>query len=252
MTNQKCIWCLEEPPYVTFNKEAHTFPQSLGGKNICKNVCDNCNHFFGNRTKEAPSIEAIFKEALNISKYILLKQVGQQPRIRHKSEFFEIDWKHNRIKTKFQYRHKKAFQENAGRQFRRGMFKVFLEERERQVGDALNERYDYIREFSRYNLSDYPIFFLKPHFKALPFSLPDVLQPTIRFTDRSDELDKEFRMFEYFIMGHYFSIPTSKSYTIAFDNYKTNKRVEKGFLGGELVTIRRFDDIDFTFNYMQD
>lgn len=42
-----CIWCRKNENQGTFDKKAHTIPKSLGGDNICENVCDKCNHFFG-------------------------------------------------------------------------------------------------------------------------------------------------------------------------------------------------------------
>lgn len=87
------------------------------------------------------------------------------------------------------------------------MFKVFLEERERQKRDALDPRFNFIREFARYNFGDYPIFYFIPKFQAVFFSLIDLNEPVIRFTESSDKTDAEFRMYEYQIMGHYFSFP---------------------------------------------
>lgn len=69
-----CIWCSKKENFVTFNKIAHTIPQSLGGKNICKNVCDDCNEYFGRKEFGKPAVEIALKEVLNISKYLLLTQ----------------------------------------------------------------------------------------------------------------------------------------------------------------------------------
>ncbi|MFN7494955.1 MAG: HNH endonuclease [Cyclobacteriaceae bacterium] len=45
---RKCIWCRRDESETDFKKEAHTIPRQLGGQNICANVCDDCNHYFGN------------------------------------------------------------------------------------------------------------------------------------------------------------------------------------------------------------
>ncbi|MBD2701707.1 hypothetical protein IC229_13735 [Spirosoma sp. BT702] len=45
---KKCIWSNQKEPRVTFNRDVHTIPQSLGGRQICPIVCDSCNSYFGN------------------------------------------------------------------------------------------------------------------------------------------------------------------------------------------------------------
>src|SRR5438552_1691115 len=100
-----CIWCLKTEPHVTFIKPAHIFPQSLGGKRICRNVCDGCNSFFGNKQSGLPSIEIALKEPLNISKLYLLSQLTKTQKIpRFKSEYFDYDLARQLIKPKNKYR----------------------------------------------------------------------------------------------------------------------------------------------------
>ena len=76
---KKCIWCTRKESETTFKKLAHTIPQSLGGKMICENVCDDCNHYFGNISDKLPSIEETFKETFNITRLRLLgkERVGK-------------------------------------------------------------------------------------------------------------------------------------------------------------------------------
>ena len=200
-----CIWCRGTEENRLFKKRAHTFPKSLDGKNICENVCDDCNYYFGSPTTDGPSVEIVLKEALNVSKYFLLNIIGKPPRNRYKSELFKFDLTKLTITPRFIY-NKRNFQAYAGRQLRRGLFKVFLEERERQRGDALDERFNFIREFARYNLEDFPVYWFKPKFDMVMFQTGDTLKPQIRFTKSSDELDEKYRMYEYPIVGHYLGV----------------------------------------------
>src|SRR5258706_1906265 len=99
-----CIWCRRASPDVSFNKRAHTFQVSLGGEHICENVCDSCNAYFGSPQQKLPSIEVVFKEVLNVSKYMLLDTIDKREQtIRFKSEYFDIDWKRRRVKTKSRF-----------------------------------------------------------------------------------------------------------------------------------------------------
>ena len=208
-----CIWCRKTENDVSFNKLAHTFPKSLGGKSICENVCDTCNHYFGSPRAKSPAIEVVLKELLNISKFYLLNQSKTVLRgNRFKSEFFDANWTTNTIRLKLRYSLRKGSQERFGRLFRQGLYKVFLEEREVQRHDSLNSRFDFIREFARYDLSDYPVYYIKPKLPVIFFSEEDTKSPMIRFTEYSDSLDSEFRIFEYQIFGHSFCIPTSRNF----------------------------------------
>jgi len=216
------------------------------------NVCDACNHFFGSPQSQSPAIEVVLKEVLNISKYILLLYANELPTgKRYKSEYFNFNLNQKTIKLKPRYSLRKGYQEKLGRLFCRGMYKVFLEERERQRNDAKDDRFDFIREFSRYGLGDYPIFYFKPKNGIVYYSSIDVNRPTIRFTEHSDQLDHDFKIFDYMIMGHTFGIPTSRYFV---DHYLSSYKkylvkIDYPF-GTEIVPIRYIENMDFTFRIL--
>lgn len=250
---KRCIWCSKkEDQNVTFFKKAHTFPQSLNGKNTCINVCDKCNHYFGSPTKEITSVETALKEALNISKQLLFKMTNHQTsqKTRYKSDHFKINWEQNLITPKPKYLLKPNYQERLGRQLRRGFFKVYLEERERQLGDAHNSRFDFIREFARYDLGDYPVFVSKPREGVIFFSTQDVENPTLRFTNLSNFEDEEFRFYSYQVMGHNIVIPTSRLYGLRLSKYAEYLNNQKLITHNGLIEINTFEDLDFSFRYM--
>ncbi len=249
-----CIWCSKSEPSVSFDKKAHTFPKSLGGEYLCENVCDSCNHYFGSPSSRSPAIEVVLKEILNISKYLLLEHSKESLKNkRFKSEYFDINWNKHIIKLKQRYSLRKGYQAKLGRLFRRGLYKVFLEERERQKNDALDSRFDFIREFARYDFCDYPVYYLKPKFQALLYSREDVLKPTIRFTPTSDEIDNEFKVFDYVIMGHTFCIPTSRYFSEFYlTNYRKHLAKTDNAFGTELIPINYVEDIDFLFMFMNE
>jgi len=246
-----CIWCSKSEKTVSFNKLAHTFPQSMGGKNICTNVCDDCNKFFGDKQSGFPAVEIALKEVLNLSKFLLLQKDDLSKNQRLKSEYFNFNIQNRVFKFKLKYKLRKNFQQEFGRRFRRGLFKVFLEERERQIGDAHNERFNFIREFSRYNLNDYPIYYIQPKFGAIFYNLDDVKSPIIRFTEHSDKVDKEYRFYSYPINGHNFVIPTSNQFMEErLKSYKRHIQTSDNAFGTRLIPIENIEDLDFRFDYM--
>lgn len=250
---KRCIWCSKDESQETFMKLAHTFPQSLGGKNICENVCDRCNKFFGDKESQFPSVEIALKEVLNLSKYLLLHKTNEKLKVRFKSEYFDYRPNSHSLKLKMKYQLRRNFQLEFGRRFRRGVYKVFLEERERQKKDAHDDRFNFIRSFARYDFDDYPVYYLKPKFKALVFSLPDIKNPEIRFTEHSDNIDKNYRFYSYAFLGHNLVIPTINQFLDErLRYYKDFLIKDDSPFGNELIEINYIEDLDFRFQFMTD
>lgn len=247
-----CIWCKKTSDEVTFIKTAHTFPKSLGGNSICNNVCDDCNHYFGSPKPQIPSIEVSLKELLNVSRHILLRATGKEKLIgRFKSEYFKLDFDKRKLSIKHRYKIQKQFQNLIARQFTRGIYKVYLEERQNQIGDALRDRFEFIRDFSRHNNGTFHIYIFKPKIGATYFNIYDIKNPIIRFSDLGKELDERFRIFEYTICGHNFAIPTSNLYEELFQKKYENYLYEtKHPIGHELIKMQLPSDLDVTFSYM--
>lgn len=42
-----CIFCGKDVTQTTFKEKPHTMPKSLGSINIGVDICDECNHYFG-------------------------------------------------------------------------------------------------------------------------------------------------------------------------------------------------------------
>lgn len=249
---KKCIWCSKTEKIVVFEKLAHTFPQSMGGKNVCENVCDDCNRFFGNKESGFPAVEIALKEVLNLSRFLLLSQEKDLKVVgRFKSEYFNFNPNNRSIKFKAKYQLRRGFQDEFGKRFRRGMFKVFLEERERQIGDGHDDRFNFIREFARYNFNDYPIYFQRPKFGIVFYNIDDVKNPEIRFTEHSNEIDNSYRFYSYPLNGHSFSIPTSNQFMPErLRSYRDFLQSTDNPFGTELIEIKQVEDLDFRFNYM--
>lgn len=161
---KQCIWCLKNENEVSFNNVAHTIPDALGGIHICKNVCDLCNSFFGNTQNNLPSIDESFKEVFIISRQRLLRSNVSENKSqlqRPKSRYFEIDFNKKQIKIKKTLKHNIVFQQNLLKSFKRGWYKVFLEEIERQFNNARNQEFDHIRQVAKNGIGDYKMFYFQ-------------------------------------------------------------------------------------------
>lgn len=256
---KKCIWCCRTEETATFNTKAHTIPQSMGGKFICENVCDKCNDFFGEHSNGLPSIETVLKEAFLPSKVMLIHHQGEIgknkliPRIN--SHYFDINVKKWKIKPKMAYKVRPGFQRLLGRQLRKGIFKVFLEETERVNKDGLDSKFDFIREFVRLDLGDYPVFYFQWHFAVhVPTDLMNFREPQIYFEEdwRAKWLMAGFGFFEFELMCHTFSVPIIRDYKLMMDWYKQETIKIKKVAFSEMREIEYFTDMDITLRFLND
>jgi len=256
---KKCIWCLQDESMVLFNKQAHTVPKSLGGKNICLNVCDGCNSFFGQHYKGLPPVESAIKEAFNITRAKFLESDGRfgknKPMTRVKSEYFDVDFKKRKIELKPHYRfYQKGFQQKLSRQLKKGLYKIFLEEIERQRGEGHETKYDFIREFARHDRGDYPVFYFERSIGVILMAKEWAERPEFFLQDKKqmNYLVDEPGFFEFEFLGHVFGIATSRSWDLVFDNYKKKSFAAKEKFFKQMRVVKEFRDIDLTLNILND
>lgn len=251
---KNCIWCLKNETETLFENEAHTVPQSLGGKNICENVCDKCNHFFG--SSEPPSIEVVLKEAFNISRALLLHSINETGKnktlVKPTSQFFKIDLSNRHLEIKHQFKLTKGFQKNLCNKFKKGLYKIFLEERERKKGDGHDKKYDFIREYARYGIGDYPIYYFEK--RIWMAAMPDdwIKHPQL-FFDKKEQyayLVQEPGFFEFEFLGHVFSMPTVRNWEIMVDNYIKNSAPLKKEIFNKITQIENFNDMDIALSVL--
>jgi hypothetical protein len=249
---KQCIWCLEYEPKVTFEKDAHIFPKSLNGNRICEEVCDSCNIYFGSKQNHStPSVEIALKEPLNISRSILLENEENQ-KSRFKSEYFNFDRKNLIIKPQRKYCTISGFQKSFAKQFRRGIYKVFLEERSKSIGDAFHERFNFIREFSRWGIGDCPVFYCKPKITAGVYVEPKALKnPYISFTEATENEMIEFGFYSNWFVSHFLAFPTIRTYEITLDNYRNYILFGKNSIHSDFWEIKEINDLDFMFRFVR-
>lgn len=245
-----CIWCRRTESEETFNKRAHTVPDSLGGQHICENVCDKCNAFFGTPQPSLPAIETALKEGLNLSRFRFLNNGSPLKKGhsagRYKSTYFDANFRVKRVRLKPAYSLRPHFQEKLTRQFKRGIYKIYLEETERQRGNGLDERFNFIREFARFDLNDLPVLHFERTHGALMYheNLFSHPQLAMQKNYRSKYLLEEYGFFEFEIVGHVFSIATSKLWHLNFNQYARKSMEAKAKIFRSYRVVKTFDDID--------
>lgn len=250
-----CIWCRKTEINGSFESEAHTIPQSLGGKYICSTVCDECNSFFGSHFQGGPSVETIIKETFNISRARLLgtqKNSTSGKKRKITSIYFDINMKKYKVDLKLAYKFHQGFQEKICRQLKKGLYKMFLEESERQYGNGLDSKFDFIRDFARYDLGDYPVFYFERKVGLILTAKDWIENPQLYFEKdyQPKYLVMEPSFMEFEFIGHVFSIATSRYWQLAFDNYiKETKKAKQQFFKS-IREVKQFNDIDLMLSVL--
>lgn len=250
-----CIWCNYTSDEVTFKKKAHTVPQSLGGKNICENVCDECNQYFGNIHNQKPAIETVLKEAFNISRARFLNvkgEVGGKNKTLPKftSTYFDVNFKKGTYSVKARFRMQQGFQNELARQFRRGIYMLFLEEYERQIKGAANSKFDFIRSFSRFDEGDLPVFYGRRKFGAILVVHDWVKNPELIFDRKMKYLIAHDDYEEFEFLGHVFGIVKTENWQHSInDHLKTSMALKNNYFSS-MININYLSEIDLVLNIL--
>lgn len=250
--NRKCIWCLETEPNVTFIKKAHTIPKSLGGQNYNRNVCDDCNYYFGNRDSHNGkySIEVALKEAFSISRKTFLSgRVTKRKIGEFKSQFFEMKERNGKFRLGIKQSFMFANQSELCRAFKRGLYKMYFEEFNRQKGFGHEESFDIIRWFARYNNYDLPVLYFTRKIGVMIFFKREAETPILYF-DRMNYLYSDDKFAEIEFLGHVFGFPIAPFTKEEFENYAQKSiEIKKDFFI-EAKVIEKFTDIDIALSVM--
>lgn len=253
-----CIWCLCTEENSSFNTKAHTIPKTLGGVAYCDNVCDNCNFYFGNAQNGYPSIETILKETFNLSRLMLLN--GRKPinnnKWRYTSEYFNVH--KNSLDLKPKYSIRAGFQSKVCRLMKRGLFKIFLEENERANGTSLDDKFQFIREYARRDLGDFPVLYFPRAVAVMLTGDKLIANPHMMFSEPLfNYLIRDYNFYEFEFFGHVLSLPISKNWELAFRPYikKSVEEKQKVFNGNFFkppIAVEHWNDIDLPLSVFKD
>lgn len=252
---KRCIWCGLPDGEVPFRKRAHSIPQGLGGKDICENVCDFCNEYFGNKKSEGVSIEEAIKETFHISRLRFLYamgEIGKNKTIQKPdSRFFKFDLSRPSVSVKLIYQLRPGWQSTICRLVKRGLYKMFLEESERQFGNGLDSRFDFIREFARRDIGDYPVYYFT---RRHPIILQEVDYPKAPKLYLDNQRLKYlisahgFQEFEF--MSHAFAIVTTRIWEPSVSVWAKETEKSKRDLFTGYKNISRLNDIDLALSIL--
>lgn len=252
INKKTCLWCLSKEPNVTFIKKAHTIPKSLGGLNYNKNVCDDCNYYFGNKDTHNGkySIEVALKEAFSISrKRFLLGGIPKRKVGEFKSQFFEMKERNGKYRLAVKQSYMFASQIELCRAFKRGLYKMYFEELNRQKKLGYEANFDIVRSFARYNNGDLPVLYFTRRIGVMIFFKSEAETPILYF-DRMNYLYSNEKFVEIEFLGHVFGFPIAHFTKEEFEDYAQKSIEMKKDFFVEANVIEKFTDIDISLSIM--
>lgn len=107
-----------------------------------------------------------------------------------------------------------------------------------------------MREFARYDLGDYPIFYLVPKLPVLFYSEKEIIKPTLNFSTNHLERIDNYDFCELNIFGHGFLIPTHKNWYLNYESVLKKAQTHLSQMYRLIIPINQFTDVDFACEFM--
>lgn len=174
------------------------------------------------------------------------KQVGK-----FKSRYFDIRVRKGKrtLKVLPSFSHNANFQRELCHAFKRGLYKLFLEELNRQKGIGYEEKYNPIREFSRYNNGNLNILYFNRSVGVF-MSLNREAETPILLFDRMQYLFSNDKFVEIEFLGHVFGFPITNVLESDFKEYITKSTQLKIGYFKDWKIIDKLTDIDLAMRIM--
>lgn len=249
----KCIFCGKSAPDVTFFDKPHTTPHSLGSDRIGFDVCDQCNHFFGEPDKsQYPrlAVETCVKEIFGVIRFMLnLEREGHENDVL-KSRYFNYWRSRNTLQFKSTFKGNPYFRRTFLKQFKRGLYELFLQEYHKATENGLDERFDRVRRYARYGYGDLPVWHLQTRLLLVE---ADLSVPELRFTDHTLEEIDTYGFYSMYLWGFWFYLEVTPRAELAREVYL--RRLAKeinigGFVVSNMVQLKDIEDVDFTLRQL--
>lgn len=244
----KCIWCGKKEPNVSFSTAPHILPKRLGGTEIVFDVCDECNHYFGTAPKGkfgVPSIDHALKEIFGAFR-MFGKNLDSQSYKDYSSTYFSYRHKDRVIKIKNNFNSK-----NVTRQFKRGLYEIFLQKYHFLTKDGNNPKFDFIRNYARYDIGNPHVYYAFNNIILAP-GIEERKNPILHISDKLIDDMEKYGFFHIWLLGHNFYIEVFPILTNRYRNQYLQMQANSTLLnayGNE--SIYEFSDIKQIDFFMQ-
>ena len=241
----RCIWCGRTEPEISFASAPHILPKSLGGTELGIDVCEECNHYFGTNLKNKhgiPSVDLAFKEVFGAFR-MFGKNLNSNSYKSFSSAYFEYRHKYGLIRLK-QRLNTKAIT----RQFKRGLYEVFLQKYHLVTGNGNNPIFDAVRNFARYNIGDLRVYYAFNNVILAPGE-DELKHPVLHIGKNAEDEIMHYGFFHFWLLGHNFFLEVSPVAANVYRQKYLQEKVATCLLpakGDESIyEIKNIEQIDF-------
>lgn len=249
----QCIFCGRHRPEATFFEKPHTTPHSLGSNRIGFDVCDDCNHFFGTPDKSmfpAIAVETSLKEIFGVTRFMLnLGREGHENDVL-KSIYFNYWRKRNTLQFKKTFSSNPSFKRVFLKQFKRGLYEIFLQEYHLETGNGLDPRFDQVRRYARYGIGDLPVWHLQTKIMLVEENLA---VPKLTYSDHSLEEIYTYGFYSMYLWGLWFYLEVTPSAYLTREVYlkeQARRMGVGGFVVSDMILLKDIHQIDFTMRQL--
>ena len=248
-----CIFCGNNALEETFFDRPHTTPRSLGSNRVGFDVCDRCNHFFGEPDKSmCPhlAVETCVKEIFGVIRFMLNLEREGHENDQLKSIYFNFWRSKKTLQFKRSFGGNPSFKRVFLKQFKRGLYELFLQEYHYQTENGLDERFDRVRKYARYGYGDLPVWHLQTRLLLVE---EDLSVPKLMFNQHTIEEIDTYGFYQLFLWGFWFYLEVTPRSELTRDVYlreQAKKMGVGGFVVTNMIELTDIDDIDYTLRQL--
>lgn len=244
----RCIFCGKSAGETTFYTKPHTTPRSLGSRRIGFDVCDDCNHFFGSPDKTmrpCVPVETSVKEFFGLLRFLIMQNREGHREDRLKSIYFNFWRSKNLLEIKPSFGRTSSFRRVFIKQFKRGLYELFLQEYHRETKNGLDAKFDRVRRYARFGVGDLPLWHLQSRMLLVE---DDLAQPQLHFTENCLQQINTYGFYSMYLWGMWFYLEVTPRAELSREVFlkDESKRLNVGdFVFSKLVDVQNMSDIDF-------
>ncbi len=241
----KCIWCGKSEPEVSFKNKPHIVPDSVGGNELGKDICDACNAYFGSSIHpNLPAPDLIFKEVFNLKRFFdggISITNGEKFR----STIFHIDNEKLYIK--------RSILNNPliANQLKIAFYEIFLQKYHAFTHNGHDFAFSSVVSYARYNynISELKVYYMHQKMWLRSTILNKTFLP---FSQKSLEELNETGFFKFDFIGYTFFLEVFKGKVDECrDEYFQKIPRDNSVLMPKIEEFERLGQIHEVFNYLQ-
>ena len=212
---------------------------------VIKDVCEECNHYFGTAPKHRhgiPSIDHAFKEVFGAFR-MFGKSLNSNSYKSYSSAYFEYRHEYGIIRIK-----QRLNTIAITRQFKRGLYEAFLQKYHLVTGNGNNPIFDAVRNFARYDIGDLRVYYAFNNVILAPGE-DETNHPVLHIGKNAEDEISHYGFFHFWLLGHNFFLEVSPVAANVYRQKYLQEKVATCLLpakGDESIyEIKNIEQIDF-------